>query len=100
MNYQKEDRYLRAEERLKKVRGFYVHFLVYICTCFFVIVVQGIEDSKSLLDFDTYAIVVFWGFGIGIHALETFMSNWKMIKAWETQKLQQYIAQEEAHRKE
>ncbi|AXT19596.1 hypothetical protein D7030_09990 [Flavobacteriaceae bacterium AU392] len=95
-----EIRYLRAKERVDKVRGFYMHLLLYIIVNLGVMVVKVIKNFRNgephvemFLDFNTHIMWLTWGIGLALHAFGVFGVGRK----WEEEKIQQYIREEQDH---
>ena len=93
--------YQRAEDRLKKVKGFYWHLFWYLAVNIFITtgkVMRNIENGESysdiIFDFGTWAIWIFWGIGIFSHWLGVFGRNLFFSKDWESRKIKEYMDRE------
>lgn len=79
-NHIKEDNYLLAKKRVKKLKGFYIHFAVYIVVNTFIsanIIISNIYENgetfnEAFWNFGTFAVWIFWGIGLAIHAFNVF----------------------------
>jgi len=77
----KEQQYLNAKKRVKEIKGFYSHFLIYyVLINIFIsgIIIFGLTYSdnssflESLTNFGVYSTWLFWGIGIFFHWLSVF----------------------------
>lgn len=99
-------KYLRAKKRVEKIKGFYVHLIVYLTVNTFLsgIIIFGImqEEGDSLgeviQNFGVYSTWVFWGIGIFFHWLGVFGFN-VVGKNWEERKLKEILDNEERNSK-
>ncbi|MEW4924245.1 2TM domain-containing protein [Algibacter sp. 2305UL17-15] len=89
-DYQKEQAYVRAKKRVKELKGFYWHAFWYIAVNIF-IVSMIVANGGSLWHFGTYSTALFWGIGLGFHALCVFGKNLLFSKSWEDKKIKQYM---------
>jgi hypothetical protein len=99
-------KYLRAKKRVEKIKGFYVHLIIYLIINTFLsgIIIFGImqEEGDSLgeviQNFGVYSTWVFWGIGIFFHWLGVFGFN-VVGKNWEERKLKEILEKEERNSK-
>lgn len=91
-------KYLRAKKRVDDIKGFYVHLAVYLGVNIFISVTKimnNLDEGDSLMyeltDFSTYAVWLFWGIGLAMHAFKIFGTNWLMGKDWEEQKIKELM---------
>jgi hypothetical protein len=80
-----------AKKQVKRMKGFYIHAIVYICVNLFIIVANSIESSKGFADADGYMTALFWGFGLLAHAMSVFAPDFILGKNWEEKKIQEYM---------
>ncbi|RMB59485.1 histidine kinase [Dokdonia sinensis] len=85
--YIENKKYKLAKEQVEKMKGFYVHFAIYLLfvPIFIYLNVQSTSFPWALFPIGG------WGLGVAGHASETF--NWSPIfnKEWEKRKIQQYM---------
>lgn len=96
-NYVDEDRYLRAKKRVEKIKGFYIHALVYVLVNLFILIVKFYDDAHDGDDFwvwSTLNTVFFWGIGLTIHAISVFGLNFIFGKNWEERQLRKFMDEE------
>ena len=94
--FEREEAYLLAEKRLKSLKGFYWHLFWYLVVNVFIIISSVVINGEyyNLLHFNTYSTAVFWGIGLGVHALSVFGKNLVFSKEWEARKIQEFMNKE------
>lgn len=91
---QNQEAYLVAKERVKKIKGFYVHLTVYIAVNAFIIggiFVDRPFSFDNFFRFSTFATAFFWGIGLVAHWSGVFGRRLFFSKDWEDRKIQEYI---------
>ena len=96
-NIQDEIRYQEALKRVKKIKGFYTHLIVYIVINIFIIIVniQDLKVGESYFRKENFFTAFLWGIGLLIHALSTFLPTWFLGNNWEEKKIQEIMDKEE-----
>ena len=96
--FTKEEKYVRAKKRVEELKGFYIHFGVYILVNLFLSIrniYEGIEDgeelSSLLFDVDLYWVWIFWGVGLFSHAMKVFSAKFFLGGNWEERKIKEYM---------
>ncbi len=93
--YLKEEAYLRAQRKVKKVKGFYIHLIVYLLVNIFLIGIIGVFSGYSnIWVFGNFLTPFFWGIGVIFHALGVFGPNLVFGKEWEDRKIKEYMDKE------
>ena len=95
-------RYARAKKRVEKIKGFYVHFSVYVVVNLFLsgIIIYGLtydegdSYSDAFSNFGVYSTWIFWGIGVVFHWLGVFGFNSVLGKNWEERKLKEIMDRE------
>ena len=100
-NFAEQQRYIVAKKKVEKIKGFYIHLVVYIIVNIFIssIIIYGLtSDSDGEYDFHgaithfgTYSTWLFWGIGLFFHWLGVFGSNLFFGKDWEKKKIEKYM---------
>ena len=90
-NYKKEDAYLRAQKKLKEIKGFYWHAFWYVVVNIFIIIMIVSNSNGDIWHLGTFSTPLFWGIGLGFHALSVFGKNFFFSKSWEERKIQEYM---------
>jgi hypothetical protein len=88
-----EVRYQQALKRVKRIKGFYTHLLVYVVINAMVLIMQFTdkETSKDFWQWQTFGMAIFWGIGLGAHAMSVFIPTMLMGKEWEERKINQLM---------
>ena len=88
--------YEQAVKKVKKLKGFYTHALVYVViNIMFVIVnVQNLEPGESYFQFKNFTTAFFWGIGLFAHAMGTFIPYFILGKDWEERKIKELMEKE------
>lgn len=89
-NYQKEQAYVRAQKRVKEIKGFYWHAFWYLLVNLFIIITIAV-NSNNIWHFGTFSTAFFWGIGLGFHAIGVFGKNLIFSKDWEQRKIKEYM---------
>lgn len=100
--YIEEHNYLRAKKRVEKIKGFYIHLLVYIIVNLFLSSIifygltfdEGNTYSEAFSNFGLYSVWVFWGIGVFFHWLGVFGFNSFLGKSWEDKKVKEIMEKE------
>lgn len=89
MDYQDEKR-KRAKKRVDELKGFYIHFAIYLVINTFILVNIYLH-SDDFWQLGHFVTLIFWGLGVGFHAMHTFKVNPLFGKNWEERQIQKYI---------
>ncbi len=98
--FTEQEKYKRAAKRVKRIKGFYSHLLVYIVINLMIVVinVQNLEDGESYFQWQNFTTLGFWGIGILVHALSVFMPDFIMGKNWEEKKIREIMDKQKNNR--
>lgn len=93
IDYNEQDRYDRAAKKVKQIKGFYSHLLVYIVInlMIFVLNVQDLEPGESYFQWQNFLTLFFWGIGLLAHGLSVFIPDLILGKGWEERKIKEYM---------
>ena len=100
-NYQQDERYQIAQKRVKKIKGFYIHLMVYLFVNAFIIIAncsKTFSDNAVFWSWETFSTAFFWGIGLTSHGLSVFSRNLFFGKEWEDRKIQQFMEQEKSEK--
>lgn len=95
------DRFQAAKKRVKEIKKFYTHLLVYLLVNIFLIV-GGSRDGDLLsgfLDLNNYITAFLWGIGVLAHWATVFGSNFFLGKKWEEKKIKEFMENEKIENK-
>lgn len=80
-----------AKKQVKRIKGFYIHAIVYICVNLMIIVSNSLVSQKGFANADGYMTALFWGIGLLAHAMSVFAPDFIMGRNWEERKIQEMI---------
>jgi len=88
-----QQRLERATKRVKKLKGFYTHLLIYIVINLIIVFqnIQNLEPSESYFQAHNFITFGLWGIVIIIHALTTFLPNFILGSNWEERKIKEIM---------
>ena len=95
--YIDEKHYLKAQKRVKAIKGFYWHLFWYlIVNIIWFIVVMNLNSEESFFQygfwgkgFGLIANVLFWGIGVFAHWFLVFGKHLTFSKSWEERKIKE-----------
>ncbi|KNB62199.1 2TM domain-containing protein [Chryseobacterium sp. Hurlbut01] len=92
-NREQNLRYREAERRVKKIKGFYIHAMVYFFVNIFIIASKAIgQDPREVFwEWDLLALPLFWGIGLAAHGLSVFLPSFILGKDWEEKKIKELM---------
>ena len=74
---------------MKKIKGFYVHAIVYVLVNLFIIFSASLE--LGIYNPENYFTALFWGFGLLAHGISVFGSDLVLGRDWEERKVQELM---------
>ena len=89
-DFYRQEAYLRAQKKVKKIIGFYWHLASYVIINIFLILLVG-KGSGNFWSFGTFSTAIFWGIGLFFHFLGVFGANFLFGKDWEQRKIKEYM---------
>ena len=100
-NFNADERYNVAYKRVKRIKGFYIHAMVYVLVNIFI--VYGNYYGYSNRDYDfwswqNFSTALFWGIGLTAHGLSVFGRNLFFSKNWEEKKIKELIEKEKVEK--
>lgn len=96
MNTQDEIKYQEALKRVKKIKGFYTHAIVYVFVNIMIVFlnVKNLDPGETYFQFKNFMTAFFWGMGLVAHGLSVFVPNWIMGQNWEERKIKEFMEKE------
>jgi hypothetical protein len=96
MNTQDEIKYQEALKRVKKIKGFYTHAIVYVFVNIMIVFlnVKNLDPGETYFQFKNFMTAFFWGIGLVAHGLSVFVPNWIMGQNWEERKIKEFMEKE------
>ena len=86
--------YVDAYRKMKRIKGFYTHLVIFIIVNTFLIAVkytQTASNGEEFWHWQTFSTALFWGIGLAGHGLSVFSRDFFFGKGWEERKIQQYL---------
>ena len=96
-NFNQDEHYNLAYKRVKRIKGFYVHALVFALVNLFIIASSYSKSSFDSGDFfrwETFSTAFLWGIGLLVHGLSVFGRNIFFGLNWEERKIQEFMEKE------
>ena len=89
--FQKDERYFAAQKRVKSIKGFYIHFIIYVFVNIFLCIQIYLSSKNEFWRWESFSTVLFWGIGILAHGTSVFGSNLLFGKNWEDRKIKELM---------
>jgi hypothetical protein len=95
-NSDQEIAYEVAQKRVKKLKGFYIHLLVYLVVNIMIIYANYTysKTNASLFEFRNFSTAIWWGIGLLAHGLNVFTIDLIFGKDWEERKIRELMNRE------
>ncbi|MEO5775335.1 MAG: 2TM domain-containing protein [Flavobacterium sp.] len=95
-----EIKYQQALKRVKRIKGFYSHLMVYIVINAMLIIVnyKNTDVNYNFWRFQTFNTAFFWGIGLLAHGLSVFLPSFMMGKDWEEKKIKELMEKEKQNK--
>ena len=86
-------KYEKALQRVKKIKGFYTHLVVYLVINLMLVIVnvQNLDKGESYFQFKNFQTAFFWGIGLLAHGLSVFLPNMILGNNWEERKIKELM---------
>jgi len=94
--FNREDAYLRAEKKLKELKGFYWHLFWYLVVNIFLLVsiFRGLDADESFFRYGHFSTAFFWGIGLFFHWFGVIGKHFTFSKNWEERKIREIMDKE------
>jgi hypothetical protein len=96
-----DERYNLAYKRVKRIKGFYFHLMVYLIFNGFIIIAnsnESIPGNHILWSWENFSTALFWGIGLLAHGLSVFGRNIFFGANWEEKKIQELMEKEKSEK--
>jgi hypothetical protein len=93
-NFNPNSKYELAYKQVKRIKGFYVHVLVYVSVNIFLIGSQyydGTWGIEKFVRWESFSTAIFWGIGLVAHGLSVFGRNLFFSTDWEEKKIKELM---------
>ena len=95
INNENNIKYLNAKKRVKQVKGFYIHALVFVLVNAFIIMMKVINRQhvagEPQIKISQFLTIIIWGVGLVAHGLSVFLPNFILGKNWEEKKIRELM---------
>ncbi len=95
--YNPDERYNLAYKRVKRIKGFYFHLMVYLIFNGFIIIAnsnESIPGNHIFWSWENFSTALFWGIGLLAHGLSVFGRNIFFGQNWEEKKIKEFMDKE------
>lgn len=95
-----EAAYHEALKKVKRLKGFYTHAIVYVVVNLMIVVVniQNLEPGESYFKLENFFTAFFWGIGLLAHALSVFLPGMILGSDWEERKIKEIMDKDKNNR--
>lgn len=99
---QEEIRLDRAIKRVKALKGFYKHLIIYVAvnSALLFIKYYQLQPDENFFEIATFSTLFYWGIGLVLHAINVFAKNNFLGNNWEERKINEYIGQDQNSKRE
>ena len=94
---QEQLNYLFAQKKVKQIRGFYSHLLVYLVINSIVLFINIFYEKERITDLNNYLGAIVWGVGLLIHACIVFLPNFVFGNEWEERKVREIMEKQKQY---
>ena len=92
-----DESYNLAYKRVKRIKGFYTHLVIFIVINSIVIINNSFQSSNTFLwSWKNFSTALFWGIGLLAHGLSVFGRNIFFGKSWEDRKIKEFMENEKS----
>lgn len=87
-------KYDLAYKKVKRIKGFYTHLVIYILVNSFIILStynQAFIADENFWEWSNFNTMIFWGIGLLAHGLSVFGRNLFFGSDWEEQKIKEIM---------
>lgn len=94
-----EIKYREAVRRVKRIKGFYTHALIYLVINIMIVIVniQNLNEGESYFQFHNFFTAFFWGIGLLAHGLSVFLPGMILGNNWEERKIRELMDKEKTN---
>ena len=100
-NYQEEERYKMVQKKVKDIKGFYVHLVVYLFINSAIIIFNSQKTffDNGSVEISSFSTAFFWGIGLFAHWVSVFGPNLFLGKKWEEKKIRELMEKEKEEKR-
>jgi len=95
-----EIKYQQALKRVKRIKGFYTHLMVYIVINAMLLIAnyKNSDANENFWRWQSFNTLFFWGIGLTVHGLSVFLPSFMMGKDWEERKIKELMEKEKQNK--
>ena len=93
-----EIKYQQALKRVKRIKGFYIHLIVYIFVNIFIYVMMIPKLHGDYFALRNFSTALCWGIGLLAHGISIFIPGLLMGKDWEGRKINELMEKEKSNK--
>lgn len=101
-NSDEEFRYKTAEKKVKEIKSFYIHLVVYIAINTLIIFYNSnnhfFGSGSMNISFGSFSTAFFWGIGLFCHWASVFGPGLLLGKNWEERKIKELMDKEKTNK--
>lgn len=99
-NFIEKEKYERASKKVKRLKGFYTHLVVYIVVNIMIVIlnIHDLKPGESYFQWKNFITLGFWGIGLLAHAMSTFMPDIILGTNWEERKIKEIMEKQKNNR--
>ena len=94
-NYQEEERYNIAKNRVEEIKGFYGNLIAYVVVNIGLLILNVMTTPKHLWVFWP---LLWWGIGVLFHGLKVFNYMPFFSRDWEEKKIKEFMKNEKSNK--
>jgi len=87
-----DEKYKKAKERVKEIKDFYGHLLVYVVVNIGIFLINYIVSPGT---YWFYWVLIGWGIGLAVHWIQVFGIGKFLDKQWEEKKVKEIMKEME-----
>jgi len=100
-NFNPDARYELAYKRVKRIKGFYIHLLVYVLVNAFIIASsfnRSTLGTEIFFRWETFSTALFWGIGLVAHGMSVFGRDLFFGTDWEERKIKEFMDKDKSQK--
>lgn len=100
-NFNPDTRYELAYKRVKRIKGFYIHLLIYVLVNGFIIVSsfnRSVLGTEVFFRWETFSTALFWGIGLVAHGMSVFGRDLFFGADWEERKIKEFMDKDKSQK--
>jgi uncharacterized integral membrane protein len=86
-----ELKYQSALKRVKRIKGFYTHLIVFIVINILILVLKIQKSNSDYFTLRNFSTAIFWGIGLVSHGLSVFLPSFILGQDWEEKKIKEFM---------